>query len=89
MYAGKVLEIGPTEKVISDPKHPYTQALLRSVPTIQAKDVFPPVGEVPSLVNVPNGCRFHPRCPHVMDICRQQEPPLRKVGEGDAACWLY
>lgn len=89
MYAGKVLEIGPTEEVINNPKHPYTQALLRSVPTIQTKDLVPPAGEVPSLVNIPSGCRFHPRCPHVMDICRQQEPPLRKVGEADAACWLY
>jgi peptide/nickel transport system ATP-binding protein len=89
MYAGKVVEIGPTEKVISNPKHPYTQALLRSVPTIQTRDIVPPVGEVPSLVNLPNGCRFHPRCPYVMDICKQQEPPLRKVGEVDAACWLY
>lgn len=89
MYAGKVVEIGPTEEVITNPKHPYTQALLRSVPTIQTRDVVPPVGEVPSLVNIPSGCRFHPRCPHVMDICRQQEPPLRKVGEVDTACWLY
>ena len=89
MYAGKVVEIGPTEEVISNPKHPYTQALLRSVPTIQARDIVPPVGEVPSLVNLPMGCRFNPRCPHVMDVCRQQEPPLRKVGEVDAACWLY
>jgi peptide/nickel transport system ATP-binding protein len=89
MYAGKVIEIGPTEEVISNAKHPYTQALLRSVPTIQTQEIVPPAGEVPSLVNLPSGCRFHPRCPHVMDICRQQEPPLKKVGEVDAACWLY
>jgi len=89
MYAGKVVETGPTEQVISNPKHPYTQALLRSVPTIQTKDIVPPEGEVPSLVNLPSGCRFYPRCPYVMDRCKQQEPPLRKVGEVDAACWLY
>jgi len=89
MYAGKVVEIGPTEEVISNPKHTYTQALLRSVPTIQARDIVPPVGEVPSLVNLPMGCRFNPRCPHVMDVCRQQEPALRKVGEVDTACWHY
>jgi len=89
MYAGKVVEIGPTEEVISNPKHPYTQALLRSVPTIESRDIVPPVGEVPSLVNLPSGCRFYPRCPHVMDVCKQQEPPLRKVGEVNAACWLY
>jgi len=89
MYAGKVVEIGPTEEVISNPKHPYTQALLKSVPTIQSRDIAPPVGEVPSLVNLPSGCRFHPRCPHVMDVCKKEEPTLRKVGAVDAACWLY
>jgi len=89
MYAGKVIEIGPTEEVISNAKHPYTQALLRSVPTIQTQEVVPPEGEVPSLVNLPSGCRFHPRCPNAMDICKQQEPPLKKVGKAEAACWLY
>jgi peptide/nickel transport system ATP-binding protein len=89
MYAGKVVETGPTEEVISNPKHPYTQALLRSVPTIQSHEVTPPVGEVPSLVNLPTGCRFHPRCPFVMDVCKEQEPPLREVGDLSAACWLY
>jgi len=89
MYAGKVIEIGPTEQVITNAKHPYTQALLQSVPTIQTQDIVPPAGEVPSLVNLPSGCRFHPRCPHAMEICKQQEPPLKRIGEVDAACWLY
>jgi len=89
MYAGKVVETGPTEEVISNPKHPYTQALLKSVPTIQSHDVTPPVGEVPSLVNLPTGCRFHPRCPFVMDKCKEQEPPLMEVGDLRVACWLY
>ena len=89
MYAGKVVETGPTEEVISKPKHPYTQALLKSVPTIQTHEVVPPAGEVPSLVNLPTGCRFHPRCPYVMDICRQTEPPLKKSGDIDVACYLY
>lgn len=89
MYAGKVVETGPTEEVISKPKHPYTQALLRSVPSIQTQEVVPPSGEVPSLVNLPSGCRFHPRCPYVMDICREKEPPLKKSGDVDVACYLY
>lgn len=89
MYAGKVVETGPTEDVISKPKHPYTQALLRSVPTIQTHEVVPPAGEVPSLVNLPTGCRFHPRCPYVMDICKIKEPMLKKVGDIDVACYLY
>lgn len=89
MYAGKVVEMGPTEEVITDPKHPYTQALLKSVPTLGTHEVFPPSGEVPSLVALPPGCRFHPRCPYVMDVCKEKEPPLRKVKDIDAACWLY
>jgi peptide/nickel transport system ATP-binding protein len=89
MYAGKVMEAGPTEEVIARPKHPYTQALLKSVPTITTHEVVPPAGEVPSLVSLPTGCRFHPRCPYVMDICRQKEPDLKKAGEVDVACWLY
>jgi len=89
MYAGKVVETGPTEEVINRPKHPYTQALLKAVPTVQTKELVPPTGEVPSLLNLPSGCRFHPRCPFVMDICKEQEPALRKVGELEVACWLY
>ena len=89
MYAGKVVETGPTERVISDPKHPYTQALLKSVPTVKSHEVVPPTGEVPSLVVLPTGCRFHPRCPYVMDICREKEPDLKQIGEVEVACWLY
>jgi peptide/nickel transport system ATP-binding protein len=89
MYAGKVVETGPTEAVITNPKHPYTQALLRSVPTLQTHDVVPPAGEVPSLVNLPTGCRFHPRCPYVMDRCKTEEPPLKETGDFKVACWLY
>lgn len=89
MYAGKVVETGPTEDVISKPKHPYTQALLKAVPNLTTHELVPPTGEVPSLVNLPSGCRFHPRCPYVMDVCKTQEPALRKVGDLDVACWLY
>jgi peptide/nickel transport system ATP-binding protein len=89
MYAGQVVEVGPTNQVLKDPKHPYTQALLRSVPTLESKRVEPPHGEVPSLINLPTGCRFHTRCPFVMEKCKTNEPVMRRVGEIDVACWLF
>ncbi len=89
MYAGRLVEIGPTGQVLKDPKHPYTQALLKSVPTLATKRIEPPQGEVPSLINLPTGCRFHTRCPFVMDKCKTDDPALRKVGDVDVACWLY
>ena len=89
MYAGKLVEQGPTEEVITNPRHPYTQALLRSAPTLRTHELVPPTGEIPSLVGLPKGCRFHPRCPYVMDVCKEKEPPMRRAGEVDAACWLY
>ncbi len=89
MYAGEVVETGPTAQVMTHPKHPYTQALLSAVPTTENKDLTPPVGEVPSLINPPSGCRFHPRCPYVMDICKTTEPKLRTSEAEEVACWLY
>lgn len=89
MYAGKVVEYGPTENILSKPLHPYTQLLLSSVPTTDKKDVEPPVGDVPSLIDLPTGCRFHPRCPFVMEKCKIEEPSLLKDGENEVACWLY
>ncbi|MDG6960329.1 MAG: ABC transporter ATP-binding protein [Nitrososphaerota archaeon] len=89
MYAGKLVEQGPTEEVITNPKHPYTQALLRSAPTLKTHELIPPTGEIPSLVGLPRGCRFHPRCPYVMDVCKEKEPSMRRAGDVDAACWLY
>jgi len=89
MYAGQIVEMGPTEKVMGSPKHPYTQALLKSVPSFDAKEVAPPTGEVPSLVNLPDGCRYNPRCPYVMDACRTTDPGMRRVEDEDVSCWLY
>lgn len=89
LYAGKIVEYGPTDSVMSKPLHPYTQLLLSSVPTIDKKEVKPPVGDVPSLINLPTGCRFHPRCPFVMAKCKTDDPPLSKQGEYEVACWLY
>jgi oligopeptide/dipeptide ABC transporter ATP-binding protein len=92
MYAAKMAEVGSAEVVFADPKHPYTQGLLNSVPNINmdAKELYKMGGEPPSLLHPPSGCRFHPRCPFVMDICSQQEPAFEPVaGEQLAACWLY
>jgi len=95
MYLGKIVELGLTEKVVDNALHPYTKALLTAVPEpdpsnrLKFRNV-PIKGEVPSAANVPPGCRFHPRCPHAMEICSKKEPPLVKV-EADhyTACWLY
>jgi oligopeptide/dipeptide ABC transporter ATP-binding protein len=92
MYAAKMAEVGSAEVVFGNPKHPYTQGLLNSVPNINldAKELYKMGGEPPSLLHPPSGCRFHPRCPFAMDICTQEEPAFQSVaGEQLAACWLY
>jgi oligopeptide/dipeptide ABC transporter ATP-binding protein len=92
MYAAKLVEVGEVNDVFAHPKHPYTQGLLRSVPNIKldGSELYKMAGAPPDLLHPPSGCRFHPRCPFVMDICREESPPLEDI-EGDqlAACWLY
>ena len=89
MYAGQVVEFGTLEEVYSDPKHPYTQALLKSVPKINdAVDLISLKGNPPSLVNLPVGCRFYERCPKAMDKCKTM-PPKIKTKSGYTLCWLY
>jgi peptide/nickel transport system ATP-binding protein len=95
MYLGKIMEIGPAERVIRFPRNPYTQALVSVSPSPdppeEGKDVERTilVGETPDAAHVPPGCRFHPRCPLAFDRCRTDEPPLFDVGgEQQAACWL-
>jgi len=92
MYAGRVVEQGDSESVTQHPAHPYTQLLVASAPDPDDLDARArgARGEAPSLVHPPSGCRFHPRCPFAVDLCRAQVPPLLPVGEGrDAACWGY
>jgi peptide/nickel transport system ATP-binding protein len=94
MYAGKMAEIGPYRDVIKEPHHPYTQALIEAIPDPDPKNRFSERkvvgGEPPNLANPPSGCRFHPRCPFAMDICRREEPPMIEVKKGiHVACWLY
>jgi peptide/nickel transport system ATP-binding protein len=92
MYAGRVVEESPVRELFRNPKHPYTRGLIAAVPK---KDVhrgglegIP--GIIPNLINPPAGCRFNPRCEHVMDICRESVPPAIDVGAGHrASCFLY
>jgi oligopeptide/dipeptide ABC transporter ATP-binding protein len=92
MYAAKMAEVGDVRDVFAEPKHPYTQGLLKSVPNIALDDaeLYKMKGAPPNLLRPPSGCRFHPRCPFVMDVCRTQEPAFKPVqGDQLAACWLY
>jgi len=94
MYLGKIMEMGDTEKVVFEPLHPYTKALIEAVPVPDptAKRVESVIkGEIPSPVNPPSGCRFHTRCPaYIGDICRTKEPQLIDVGKNHyVACHLY
>ncbi len=93
MYLGKIVEMGGTEDVIDKPLHPYTQALLAAVPVPDPNvklGQIPIKGEIPSAVRPPPGCRFHTRCPHVMDECKRVEPRLVDQGNGHfVACYLY
>jgi peptide/nickel transport system ATP-binding protein len=94
MYLGRVVESAPTDELFSSPLHPYTQALLSSVPNPNPRkhnltDKETIAGEIPSQVNLPVGCRFNTRCPHVMDRCRQIEPELVRVSKDHyVACYL-
>jgi peptide/nickel transport system ATP-binding protein len=92
MYLGSIVEIGPAASIFARPAHPYTQALISAVPVPHreragARKRIVLTGDVPSPVNPPSGCRFHPRCPVAQDVCRTERPALRHVGEGRiAAC---
>lgn len=91
MYLGRVVESAPTVELFARPNHPYTQALLSEIPRLVAKKrSFAPVkGEIPSPLNPPKGCHFHPRCPHAMDICRTERPKLQTISPGRvSACHL-
>ncbi len=92
IYGGNLMERGKTEDIIGDPKHPYTQALVASLMSVvgDVEKIKPIPGEPPSLLNPPNGCVFHPRCPFRMDKCSVETPPLFKLSENHyVRCWLY
>lgn len=81
MYLGRIVEISPTDELYADPNHPYTQALLNEVPQLEhrGRDYKPVEGEIPSPLDPPSGCHFHPRCPHATDRCAAERPELREI----------
>jgi len=90
MYAGKIMETATTRELFEAPKHPYTSALINSVPRLDRKDerLYSIEGQPPSLMNLPPGCRFAPRCPIAKAVCREQEPPEVKISSGHSvSCW--
>jgi oligopeptide/dipeptide ABC transporter ATP-binding protein len=82
LYAGNVFEVGSIDQIFEEP-HPYTAALLKAVPRLdQTRKLLAIPGNIPNLINPPSGCRFHPRCQHVIDTCKRIRPPLENVGDG-------
>jgi len=94
MYAGDIVEEGPADRVISSPRHPYTEALVKSIPRPRSgggrKEDLPVVsGQVPDLRSPPSGCRFNPRCPYFMDVCSEERPSFYGTEGARALCYLY
>lgn len=94
MYLARVVETGPAKQVLTSPRHPYTQALMSAVPRLTARSTGRPEritlrGEIPSPLAPPTGCRFHTRCPRVMDVCRSQDPVPVRQDRVTVACHLY
>ncbi len=91
MYAGNIVESAQTTKLFADPAHPYTTGLLQTVPKLTGGGIAAGIpGRIPDYLNPPPGCRFHTRCPHVMDICRRQKPQMFTIEQDhEAACFLY
>jgi len=92
MYLGKIVETAPTEELIKSPAHPYTEALIQAVPVPDpdARRVKVVIkGEIPSPINPPPGCRFHPRCPYAKEKCKKEEPPLVEIGKDRYVACFY
>jgi peptide/nickel transport system ATP-binding protein len=91
MYAGNMVEVASTKNLFANPHHPYTQGLVSTVPRLTGGGIASGIpGRIPDYLNPPSGCRFHPRCSFVMDICHTQKPPLYKLDQDhEVACFLY
>ena len=91
MYTGRIAELGPVAEVIRAPRHPYTAGLMASIPAIgQSRErLFQIDGSMPRLTAIPDGCAFHPRCPHAFDRCLRERPEPQTVGRHQAACWRH
>jgi peptide/nickel transport system ATP-binding protein len=89
MYLGRVIEMGNVKDIVTNPKHPYTKALLLATPRVGGNSPTAIRGSVPNLGDMPDGCKFNPRCPYVMDICRKTEPTLISSEKSLVACHLF
>ena len=93
MYLGKIVERAPTRDIFYNPLHPYTQGLLKSIPSLASKvkkRLIPIKGDVPDVFGVPRGCGFEPRCSQAMEICKTKIPPIREEAPGHMiACWMH
>ncbi len=91
MYAGELAELGPVDKVVTSPLHPYTEALVNSIPHKSKRegDLISIPGSPPNMLSPPGGCRFHPRCPKVMDICSTENPVIKPVEDRLLRCHLF
>ena len=86
MYAGEILEEALAETILNDPQHPYTQGFIRSLPS---RGLHPISGSSPSLIDPPSGCRFHPRCPYAMEVCKSEHPQMMRLENGHSSrCFL-
>jgi peptide/nickel transport system ATP-binding protein len=87
MYAGRLVELAPMRDIVARPRHPYTRALIASLPSLETKGAMRGIpGLAPLLRDLPPGCAFHPRCADAAERCRAEAPAMRRVGEGEAAC---
>jgi peptide/nickel transport system ATP-binding protein len=91
MYAGEISEISPSDTLVKNPLHPYSQALIASIPTISKNEgrLSAITGSPPDMISPPKGCRFHPRCPHVMAMCSIQSPRATIKDQSEVRCFLY
>jgi len=91
MYAGNMVEVAATQKLFANPSHPYTRGLMEAVPRLTGGGVSDGIpGRIPEYIDPPTGCRFHPRCPQAMDICRQKKPAFHALDDDhEVACFLY
>jgi oligopeptide/dipeptide ABC transporter ATP-binding protein len=91
MYCGKIVEYADTLSILKEPKHPYTRALINTIPELDEEtEVLETIpGMVPSLYNLPRGCKFQPRCKNALPICSEKEPQTLELGTSKVSCWLY